>query len=59
MKTNKWRVLGAIAVFLWLVWWLWLLSNRRLWPDDGRPSHSERTTRVHQQRETPSAISEL
>ncbi|MGJ3246475.1 MAG: pentapeptide repeat-containing protein [Elainellaceae cyanobacterium] len=54
IRTNKWWVMGAIAtpVFLWMVWWLWLLPNRRLQPDDGRLSYSEKVTLAHPHRET-------
>ncbi|MBD2256982.1 pentapeptide repeat-containing protein [Pseudanabaena sp. FACHB-2040] len=54
IRINKWWVMGAIAtpVFLGMVWWLWLLSERRIQPDYGRLSHNERTTLAHPHRET-------
>ncbi|MBE9140046.1 pentapeptide repeat-containing protein [Nodosilinea sp. LEGE 07088] len=54
IRINKWWVMGAIAtpVFFWMVWWLWLLPNRSLQPDDGRLAPNERATLAHQHRET-------
>ncbi len=54
-RINKWWVIGAIAtpVFLWIVWWLWLLPDRRLQTDDGRLSHNERETLTYPHREIP------
>ncbi|MBE9158976.1 pentapeptide repeat-containing protein [Nodosilinea sp. LEGE 06152] len=53
-RINKWWVVGAIAtpVLIGLVWWLWLLPDRRLQPDGGGLSHSERATLAHPHRET-------
>jgi hypothetical protein len=53
-KINKWWVIGAIAtpVFLWMVWWLWLLPDRRLQTDNGRLSLNERTTLAYPHRDT-------
>ena len=54
IRTNKWWVIGAIAtpVFLGMVWWLWLLPDRRLQPDYGRLFHNEKATLAYQHRET-------
>ncbi|MBE9079413.1 pentapeptide repeat-containing protein [Romeria aff. gracilis LEGE 07310] len=53
-RINKWWVIGAIAtpVFLWVVGWLWVLPDRKLPPDDGRLSHSEKAALAHPHRDT-------
>jgi len=54
IRINKWWVIGAIATpaLIGIVWWLWLLSDRRLQPDDDRLSHNESATLAHPHRET-------
>ncbi|MBE9140214.1 pentapeptide repeat-containing protein [Nodosilinea sp. LEGE 07088] len=56
-QIYKWGVIGAIAtpVFLWMVWWLWLLPERRLHPNSDRLSHGERATLADPHRETPTS----
>ncbi|MGB3492146.1 MAG: pentapeptide repeat-containing protein [Elainellaceae cyanobacterium] len=53
-KNTKRLLIGAIAtpVFLWMVWWLWLLPDRKLQPDHASPSHNERPTLTHSHDET-------
>lgn len=53
-RINKGWVIGAIAtpVFFGILGGLWLLPDRRLQPDIGRRSHSERVTLTHPHRET-------
>jgi uncharacterized protein YjbI with pentapeptide repeats len=54
IRINKWWVIGAIATpaLIGIVWWLWLLSDRRLQPDGSRLSHNESATLAHPHRET-------
>ncbi|MEW6490946.1 MAG: pentapeptide repeat-containing protein [Cyanobacteriota bacterium] len=54
IRINKWWVIGAIATpaLIGIVWWLWLLSDRRLQPDGDRLSHNESATLAHPHRET-------
>jgi uncharacterized protein YjbI with pentapeptide repeats len=54
IRINKWWVIGAIATpaLIGMVWWLWLLSDRRLQPDGSRLSHNESATLAHPHRET-------
>ena len=54
IRINKWWVIGAIATpaLIGMVWWLWLLSDRRLQPDGDRLSHNESATLAHPHRET-------
>ncbi|MFP4099335.1 pentapeptide repeat-containing protein [Coleofasciculus sp.] len=54
IRSNKWWVIGAIATpaLIGMVWWLWLLSDRRLQPDGDRLSHNESATLAHPHRET-------
>ncbi|MBE7382314.1 MAG: pentapeptide repeat-containing protein [Leptolyngbya sp. SIO1E4] len=53
-RFKKWWVIGAITtpVFLWILWWLWVLPDRRLQTDDGHLSHSERAPLAYPHRET-------
>lgn len=55
IKSNKRRLMGAIAtpVFLGMVWWLWLLPERRLQADDSHLSRSETAPLTHHHRELP------
>ncbi|MBD0344057.1 MAG: pentapeptide repeat-containing protein [Coleofasciculus sp. Co-bin14] len=55
IRINKGWVIGAIAtpILLGMVWWLGLLPDHGLQPDDGRLSHDERATLSHPHRETP------
>jgi len=55
IKINKWWMMGAIATpaLIGVMWWLWLLPNRRLQPDGDRLSHNESATLAHPHRETP------
>ncbi|MEO1209345.1 MAG: pentapeptide repeat-containing protein [Cyanobacteria bacterium J06638_20] len=52
IKSNKGRVMGAIAtpVLLWIVLWLWVLPERSLQSDHDRLSQNESTTLTHQRR---------
>jgi hypothetical protein len=54
IRINKWWMIGAIATpaLIGMVWWLWLLSDRRLQPDGDRLSHNESATLAHPHRET-------
>ena len=54
IRINKWWMIGAIATLALIgkVWWLWLLSDRRLQPDGSRLSHNESATLAHPHRET-------
>jgi uncharacterized protein YjbI with pentapeptide repeats len=54
MRINRWWMIGAIAtpVFIGMVWWLWLLPDRRPQLDDSRLSHNERATLARPHRET-------
>jgi uncharacterized protein YjbI with pentapeptide repeats len=54
IRINKWWVIGAIATpaLIGIVWWLWLLSDRRLQPEGSRLSHNESATLAHPHRET-------
>jgi hypothetical protein len=54
MQISKWWVMGAIAtpVLFAMVWWLGLLPNHKLQPDDDRLSHNESATLAHPHRET-------
>ena len=54
IRINKWWVIGAIATpaLIGIVWWLWLLSDRRLQPDGSRLSHNESATLAHPHSET-------
>ncbi|AFZ21509.1 pentapeptide repeat-containing protein [Allocoleopsis franciscana] len=54
IRSNKWWVIGVIATpaLIGIVWWLGLLSERRLQPDGSRLSHNESATLAHPHRET-------
>ncbi len=54
IKISKWWMIGVIStsVLLWMVWRLWLLPDRKLQPEYGRLSYSERAALTHQHRET-------
>lgn len=53
-KSNKRLVMGAIAtpVMLAMVWWLWLLPERKLAAEGDRPSPNETVTQIRSHRET-------
>ena len=54
VKRKQWRMMGAIAapVLLAMVWWLWLLPDRRVQADDDLHSRSETATLAQSQRES-------
>lgn len=54
IRINKWWVIGAIATPALIgLMWLWLLPDRRLQPNSGRLSPSERATPAYPHRKTP------
>lgn len=56
IKSNKWWMMGAIAtpVILAIVWWLWLLPDRRLQAQSD-PSQNETVTQTRPDREIPTS----